>query len=426
MSDPYSILGLTGPAEQAVRLIASLIDRHKAYKENKTLATEVLTAYSTLHADITELEDRPVHGTSSQHTGLVHREIEGLSSFISRSLDELQTESDNPKARLGAYASAVGDREVLEKRKQEADGFHTRILHASTGIDTRTAVESIRRSTGDVFRPSIRAEHNPASIFVKLDSRGRDGMPNTCESRLKAAVLRRDRNEQVGATAVGQGGVGKTCALRAIAHDDEVKRGFSGGVYFISLGKDGNVGRLIEELCLIVEASGGNETAAEMRDQGKFGRVLAKVQAWFSSHVCLFIIDDVWVVNDIDANILQKLSVLADTAGGRGERRSRLLYSTRDKELRQIGERVTFEPREKAGKDAVDILVHASEANREEVDDARCKEAVGEILEICGGLPLVLNVAGTSVRYMRERWAGEVSEAWGAYLSKYEEPQDNS
>ncbi|CDF33339.1 WD40-repeat containing protein [Chondrus crispus] len=432
MADPYSILGLTGPAEQVVRLIASLIERHKAYKENKKLSTEMLTAYTILQADITALKDRPIHGTSSQHTGLLQREIAGISSFILKSLEELQKELDDPKARLGAFASAMGDREVLEKRMQEADRLHKRIVQASTGIDTRAAVESIgidtratradvesiRRGTGNMFRASIRAELNPASICVKLDSQGSDGLPDTCESRLKAAVLRKDKNEQVGATAVGQGGVGKTCALRAIAHDVEIKAEFSGGVYFMSLGKDGNVGRLIEELCLIVEASGGNQTAAEMREQSEFGRVLAKVQAWFCSHVCLFIIDDVWVVNDIDANILQKLSVLADTAGGSGARRSRLLYSTRDKELRQIGERVAFEPREKEGKEAVDMLAHASEANGEEVDDARCKEAVSEILKMCGGLPLALNVAGTSVRYMRDRWQGELSEAWGAYLSR--------
>ncbi|CDF36609.1 WD40-repeat containing protein [Chondrus crispus] len=317
--------------------------------------------------------------------------------------------------------------------EQEADHLHDLIPRASTSIDTHVAVkqgadrciqqvsaavESTRGGTGDTFRASIRAEHNPASICVKLDSRGSDGLPNTCESRLKAAVLRRDRNKQVGATAVGQGGVGKTCALRAIAHDDKIMEEFSGGVYFMSLGKDGNVGRLIEELCLIVEASGGKQTAAEMREQSEFGRVLTKVQAWFCRHVCLFIIDDVWVVNDIDSNILQKLSVLAETAGGSGGRRSRLLYSTRDRELRQLGKRIAFEPRENVGKEAVEMLVHASEASREEVDNARCKEAVREILEMCGGLPLALNVAGTSVRYMRERWEGEVSEAWGAYLSR--------
>ncbi|CDF41131.1 unnamed protein product [Chondrus crispus] len=73
MADPYSILGFTGLAEQAVRLIASLIERHKAYKENKTLSTEMLTAYTTLQADITEVKDSPIHRTSSQHTGFLQR-----------------------------------------------------------------------------------------------------------------------------------------------------------------------------------------------------------------------------------------------------------------------------------------------------------------------------------------------------------------
>ncbi|CDF39810.1 WD40-repeat containing protein [Chondrus crispus] len=380
----------------------------------------------------------------------VERQREASTDTVKRELQELAgiTGIENhdratnlPGDEFGPLARAhLVERVFLWVKKkseeQEDDRLHDRILRPSTSIDTRAAVEqeaehlhdgvqqvsaaveSIRGGRGDVFKAVIRTECNPASIYVKLDSKGNDGFPNTCESLLKAAVLRRDRNEQVGATAVGQGGVGKTCALRAIAHDGEIKTEFSGGVYFMSLGKDGNVGRVIEELCLIVEASGGKQTAAEMREQSEFERVLVKVQAWFCSHVCLFIIDDVWVVNDIEANILQKLSVLADTAGGSGERRSKLLYSTRDRELRQLGERIAFEPRETEGKEAVDMLVHASEANRGEVDDARCKEAVSEILEMCGGLPLALNVAGTSVRYMRERWEGEVSEAWGEYLSR--------
>ncbi|CDF38694.1 WD40-repeat containing protein [Chondrus crispus] len=356
----------------------------------------------------------------------VERQLEASTATVKRELQELAgiTGIENDERATNLLEDEFGHdaREHLVKRvsrwvkkksdEQEADRLHDGVQQVGA------TVESIRGGRGDVFRPSIRAEHNVVSICMTLDSRGNDGLPNTCESRLKAAVLRRDRNEQVGATAVGQGGVGKTCALRAIAHDVEIKAEFSGGVYFMSLGKDGNVGGLIEELCLIVEASGGNQTAAKMREESDFRRVLAKVQAWFCSHVCLFIIDDVWVVNDIEANILQKLSVLADTAGGSGERRSRLMYSTRDRGLRQLGERIAFEPRETEGKEAVDMLVHASGANRGEVEDARCKEAVSEILGMCGGLPLALNVAGTSVRYMRERWEEEVSEAWGDYLSK--------
>ncbi|CDF33327.1 WD40-repeat containing protein [Chondrus crispus] len=164
----------------------------------------------------------------------------------------------------------------------------------------------------------------------------------------------------------------------------------------MSLGKDANVGRLIEQLCIAVEASGGNQAAGKMREQSELSRVLTKMRAWFNTRVCLFIIDDVWAMNGIDACILQKLSILADTAGDSRER-SRLLYSTRDSELKQVGKRVTFEPREREGSDSVHMLMLASGANPEEANDPRFKEAVREILKLCAGLPLALNVAGTSV-----------------------------
>ncbi|CDF38850.1 WD40-repeat containing protein [Chondrus crispus] len=286
--------------------------------------------------------------------------------------------------------------------------------------DSSDEVREVLNASGcthDVFRPCILAEHNPEEIYLQLNSRGIDGSPNTCEARLKEAVLSTDRNTSIGATATGKGGVGKTCALRAIAHDDDIKAQFSGGVYFMSLGKDANVGRLIEQLCMAIKASGGKQVAAEMREQSELSRVLTEMRAWFNTRVCLFIIDDVWAVNGIDACILQKLSTLAAATGDIRER-SRLLYSTRDPELKQVGKRVTFEPREREGSDSVHMLMLASGANPEEANDPRCKEAVSKILKLCAGLPLALNVAGTGVRYMRDRWEGEKSQAWEAYLSK--------
>ena len=76
---------------------------------------------------------------------------------------------------------------------------------------------------------------------------------------------------------------------------------------------------------------------------------------------------------------------------------------------------MAFEASEKVRKEALDMLVDV--AIRGELDDARCKEAVSEILEMCGGLPLALNVAGRRVSYMREGWGGEVLEASREYLS---------
>ena len=76
-------------------------------------------------------------------------------------------------------------------------------------------------------------------------------------------------------------------------HGDDIKSRFSGGVYFMSLGEDVNVWRVIERLCMIVKVSGGSRTAPEMREQSYCGRVSTKTPAWFSTHVCFYIVDDV-------------------------------------------------------------------------------------------------------------------------------------
>ncbi|CDF38372.1 WD40-repeat containing protein [Chondrus crispus] len=339
-------------------------------------------------------------------TDMVKRELQELAGITGIENDERATNLPGDAFGHLARANLVERVFLWVKKKSEEDSS-----------DEVREVLNASGCTHDVFRPCILAEHNPEEIYLQLNSRGIDGSPNTCEARLKEAVLSTDRNTSIGATATGKGGVGKTCALRAIAHDDDIKAQFSGGVYFMSLGKDANVGRLIEQLCMAAKASGGKQVAAEMREQSELSRVLTEMRAWFNTRVCLFIIDDVWAVNGIDACILQKLSTLAAATGDIRER-SRLLYSTRDPELKQVGKRVTFEPREREGSDSVHMLMLASGANPEEANDPRCKEAVREILKLCAGLPLALNVAGTGVRYMRDRWEGEKSQAWEAYLSK--------
>ncbi|CDF39140.1 WD40-repeat containing protein [Chondrus crispus] len=352
-------------------------------------------------------------------TDMVKRELQELADFTG--IENEVGATNLPGDRFGhdKRAHLVEQVFLWVKKKCEEDSSDEvrEVLNASGQVGTQAAVTSTARCAVDKFTPCIHAEHNPDEIYLQLNSRGIDGSPNTCEARLKEAVLSTDRNTSIGATATGKGGVGKTCALRAIAHDDDIKARFSGGVYFMSLGKDANVGRLIEQLCMAVKASGGKQVAAEMREQSELSRVLTEMRAWFNTRVCLFIIDDVWAVNGIDACILQKLSTLAAATGDIRER-SRLLYSTRDSELKQVGKRVTFEPREREGSDSVHMLMLASGANPEEANDPRCKEAVSKILKLCAGLPLALNVAGTGVRYMRDRWEGEKSQAWEAYLSK--------
>lgn len=87
---------------------------------------------------------------------------------------------------------------------------------------------------------------------------------------------------------------------------------------------------------------------------------IRKAQARFAGRCCLFIFDDVWRCNDIQADILLQLSALASDCREKKAAGSRLLYSTRDEYLSGQGEMVAFDAREAMGKDAMTMLMVAA------------------------------------------------------------------
>ncbi|CDF40582.1 WD40-repeat containing protein, partial [Chondrus crispus] len=352
-----------GAVEQVVSLVQKAIDTHDAYKNNGSLATKVLKQYLELQKLTENVANVPIHDLEPLHK--------------------------NEETRR------QGSRVVREIRS-----------HAPVG---------------DVFKPSFAVESNSPTVLVDLDSSGGEIVPDTVERRLKAAVLRNGTTVHVGATAVGQAGVGKTCALRAIAHDREVFARFPDGVYFSTLGQDAREAELKQRLCNAVRISGGHEKADKLSNLAELDEVLAGVQAWFAGRRCLFIFDDVWSRNNNDERILFKLSSLARTAVQNGEPASRVLYSTRDPTLIDLGEQVKFEARE--GRSAYDMLIHASGASRGEVEDPISREAFGEILDICAGLPLALNVAGVTVSQSRGSRAGDIPKLWTWYLKTIKESE---
>ncbi|CDF32779.1 WD40-repeat containing protein [Chondrus crispus] len=427
--DPLSILELVGAVEQVVSLVQKAIDTHDAYKNNGSLATKVLKQYLELQKLTENVANVPIHDLEPLHKNELQAQVQGVSRSVSGLVKELKDETENPKGKLHALASATGDRDVLLERQKQVKELYASIdrvrreLHGvrETRRQGSRVVREIRSHApvGDVFKPSFAVESNSPTVLVDLDSSGGEIVPDTVERRLKAAVLRNGTTVHVGATAVGQAGVGKTCALRAIAHDREVFARFPDGVYFSTLGQDAREAELKQRLCNAVRISGGHEKADKLSNLAELDEVLAGVQAWFAGRRCLFIFDDVWSRNNNDERILFKLSSLARTAVQNGEPASRVLYSTRDPTLIDLGEQVKFEARE--GRNAYDMLIHASGASRGEVEDPISREAFGEILDICAGLPLALNVAGVTVSQSRGSRAGDIPKLWTWYLRTIKE-----
>ena len=64
-------------------------------------------------------------------------------------------------------------------------------------------------------------------------------------------MLKAKNRRVVGIVASGKGGVGKTCALRGLAEDAEIKDRFGGGTLYIQLGSDATINDIISGVASI-------------------------------------------------------------------------------------------------------------------------------------------------------------------------------
>ena len=94
--------------------------------------------------------------------------------------------------------------------------------------------------------------------------------------------------------AIGRWGVGETCEPREIDCDNEVKRCFSDGGYWLSLGRDATDAQVIKQVAEVVWYSGGILPSNEIRSRTDVNRATRKACVWFSGHWCLFLCDELW------------------------------------------------------------------------------------------------------------------------------------
>lgn len=170
----------------------------------------------------------------------------------------------------------------------------------------------------------------------------------------------------------GQGGIGKSVLAAALARDEEVRRAFPDGIYWVTLGQEPELLRIQSDL---LRSLGGNESTVTGLENGR--RALAEV---LNDRSCLVVVDDAW--NTSHARAL-------DAVGSR----SRLVVTTRDATiLTALGareERVQRLPESLA----VELL-----ANWAGSPSGTLPEEARRVAQECGHLPLALAVAGARVR----------------------------
>jgi WD40 repeat protein len=170
----------------------------------------------------------------------------------------------------------------------------------------------------------------------------------------------------------GQGGLGKTVAAIDLVHDEEVRRAFPDGIYWLTLGQAPDLTSLQSRL---LELLTGAPRVVESVTTGT-----AEIRELLEARTCLLVLDDVWSFQDARA---------FDVAGAR----SRLLLTTRDASLLTALGAENLEIDVLSDPQALALLAAWTERPADSLP-----EEAGALVRRCGYLPLAVSVAGAMVR----------------------------
>jgi NB-ARC domain/APAF-1 helical domain len=199
--------------------------------------------------------------------------------------------------------------------------------------------------------------------------------------RLKQAVLGAS-DRAVGITGAtpqsarvgphGMGGIGKTVLAIDLVNDDEIRRAFPDGIFWLTLGQAIVPLRLQGELAAVM--------AGEPKAYATVNEAREQLRQLFDGKACLLVLDDLWRPQDAEP---------FDVLG----RRARLMVTTRDADpLVALGAREL--PLDVLSQElAIDLLVSWSGRARDTLPPA-----AREVAERCGYLPLALALAGARVK----------------------------
>lgn len=263
MAAPDEIIGATAGAFEVVDRIELYVNRYFARKD---VAADNIGVHSRLveqHEAALQLIAVIVHNRAFHRVSLVPVYDEYIRSRLHSMRSQLQTNAERLKTlsveinKAGVMTRVWRVNNILENCGKDIAEFHSFLT--GTVIPLLRESDPSDQSVSEQYVPGSNVPPNPPRLTFDYNTK------ETCEGRLKAAILEGSSSGVVGIVASGLGGVGKTCALRGLAKDTDIRERFADGIFYIQLGNDVRISDVVNGLADAVETTGGNQLSRKVR-----------------------------------------------------------------------------------------------------------------------------------------------------------------
>lgn len=432
MTDEAS-LGLTGLG-MVDSYIKRAVQRRDMVIDNKKLMRDLLDMFENSLEELEQVLDISLHDVDSENRN-IKRRLEEYKRRLHDGRNELQSLQSSVEGSHFFTSRVRRHRQLMDKCSEVVHSyrqFYSSVVRPAR--ERKTDIEGDRKASRTNANEGLAQQKYVDVTTCDTDSyvARRVVPPNpprltlsysttdTYEGKLKAEILGslQGKNRIVGVVALGLGGVGKTCALRGLADDKQIRETFPDGILFIQLGNDSQLYDVISGIAKCVDRTGGKRLSRTIRRLQTVQEAAEVAGEWFEGHRCLFLVDDVWEVNGITSIELRNLGCMLNDL-------SLLVYTSRATGIVEgVDKTVVFKEREAHGELARSMLMtHADIGSYENLNSTN-KEGVEGILEICQGLPLALAIAGATARKYCEEGDNK-QDAWSEYFRDLKVNEEN-
>ena len=394
-------ISLFGAVSELCHSVSQRVDNFKGNPDELQVVKEELTyAKDKINVCKTTLEEhRQAITSGSFKFELI--ELQRISKMLQRSMNSVKELEQKLQQRRGLKRFFRANK-IADDITQQMDNVRNMTSHVHVMHEKLNEIAQ----QNDLFTPNfstIPKVLGPVHLNFSTTE--------TKEGQLKAKFLESVERStgnvddiQANVTAVvgvaGMGGVGKTTALLGLARDQDVRNIFaSGGIYFLVVGKDATETNLVAKLKDFVRCSGGKKRCENIDLNGLLEIAVRETSAWFAKRKALFICDDLWQTQTCETGYFGALMGLLDASP-----ESHMLLSTRFSSIASESyASILFAPRANTGPEARGIFLKSAGLDETTVyeDKDAYEEQVRQVLELCGGIPLMLSIAGAQVRRRR-------------------------